>query len=409
MPILDDLFGHARRTTALEQAAGILGWDRETMMPPDGAGQRAEQSAAMSAAIHARHSDPKVGEWLGELDASTLAPTEARSVELIARKYQRATRVSEDLASHLARTTSRAQGIWVEARRADQFAEFKPMLAEIVALKREEAACLVRDGGTLYDALLWDFEPGFTSANLDPIFAKLRASLSDLRGRIAGSGRDVPVLDGHFPHSAQMALARKIAPVLGYDLKGGRIDLAVHPFCAGSGGDVRITTRVDERDPLNCLYSSMHEMGHAIYKQNIPRDLALDPLGGDDAMGPHESQSRLIENQIGRSRSFATYLWPMLTETFGDFGLGGPDAWYRAVNRVETGYIRTEADEVHYNLHIILRYGLERDLIEGRLEVDDLEEAWNSQFLADFGLAVDRPSNGGCGTTRSGSSIASSP
>ncbi|RYI13369.1 MAG: carboxypeptidase M32, partial [Acetobacteraceae bacterium] len=192
----------------------------------------------------------------------------------------------------------------------------------------------------------------------------------------------------------QMALSRELATVFGYDWNRGRVDLAVHPFSSGSGHDVRITTRVNETDPFNCFYSTIHEVGHAAYEQGIDPAFALTPIGQGVSMGVHESQSRSYENQLGRSKAFTGWLFGRMLEVFGDFGVGDAEGFYRAVNRVHPGYIRTEADEVHYNLHVMMRFDLERALIKGELQVEDLEAAWNERFRADFGVAVDKPSNG---------------
>jgi carboxypeptidase Taq len=191
-----------------------------------------------------------------------------------------------------------------------------------------------------------------------------------------------------------MKLARQLARCFGYDMDRGRVDKAVHPFSSGSGSDVRITTRTNADDPFNCVYSTIHEVGHAAYEQGINPDYALTPLGRGVSMGVHESQSRIYENQLGRSRAFTGWLFEQMKGAFGDLGVGDGDAFYAAVNRVGDGYIRTEADEVQYNLHIMLRFDLERALMAGDLQVGDLEAAWNDRFLADFGYVVDTPSNG---------------
>ncbi len=195
-------------------------------------------------------------------------------------------------------------------------------------------------------------------------------------------------MGGRFPAEGQLALAREIATVLGYDWQAGRLDLVVHPFVAGTLGDVRITARIDEADPFYCLSAVAHETGHATYEQRLDPALAWQPAGASVSMGVHESQSRLAENQIGRSAAFAEWLYPRMTAALGDLGLGSPEALHRAANRVEPGFIRTEADEVHYNLHIMLRFDLERALLAGDLAVADLEAAWNERFAADFGRAV---------------------
>jgi carboxypeptidase Taq len=267
------------------------------------------------------------------------------------------------------------------------------VLTEIVARKREAASALSQ-GGDLYDALMEDFEPGLTGDEAAAMFDRMRPRLVALRERVMGAGRDVPVLDATFPKAEQLALSQRVAEAFGYDFDTGRIDLAVHPFSSGSGADVRITTRVDERDPFNCLYSTIHEVGHAAYEQHVAVEHRLTRLGQGVSMGVHESQSRIFENQLGRSEAFCGWLHAVMTEGFGAFEPRDPQAFYAAVNRVRAGYIRTEADEVHYNLHIMMRFDLERAMIRGDLEPSDLEEAWNSRFEADFGVAVDKPSHG---------------
>ena len=258
----------------------------------------------------------------------------------------------------------------------------------MLELKRAEAACLAADGRSGYDALLDDYEPGATAAELAALFATLRPGLADLRARIAAAGRPAPAFAGSFPRDRQLALSRRLGDVFGYDWQAGRLDLAVHPSSSGSGGDVRITTRVDEADPRECIYSTLHEVGHAVYEQGLDPARRCCRRASSASMGVHESQSRLCENQLGRSRAFCAWLWPALRDAFGEVGLAGPEALYRAVNAVETGFIRTEADEVHYNLHVMMRFDLERALIAGDLAAADLEAAWNARFAADFGRAV---------------------
>jgi carboxypeptidase Taq len=393
MCAFDDLMAHTRDTVALGEVLGRLGWDQETMMPRGAAEQRAEEMAALESVLHARRTDPRIGDWLAAVEPCDAVAT--AQLRHIARSYARNVKVPERLARALASTTSRAQGIWAEARSRDDFAGFAPTLKEVVALRREEAACLAKGDhpGALYDALLEDYEPGTSATQITAMFDALRPGLVALRDKVLGA--DEPAgLSGRFDEAAQMALAEELARAFGYDMATGRIDKAVHPFSSGSGRDVRITTRTDPADPFNCFYSTIHEVGHATYEQGIEAAYGLTPLGAGVSMGVHESQSRIYENQLGRSVAFTGWLHGRMTERFGDIGVGSPEAFARAVNRVKPGYIRTEADEVHYNLHVMLRYDLERDLIGGALEVDDLPEAWNARFEADFGIAVDRPSNG---------------
>ncbi|MCE8535929.1 carboxypeptidase M32 [Ruegeria pomeroyi] len=390
MSAFEQLMAHARETAALDQIAGRLGWDQETMMPRGAAPQRAEESAAIAGVLHARRTDPQVGDWL----AAAAAPDEAGAAQLreIRRSFDRTARVPADLARALARTTARAQGIWAEARATEDVAAFLPVLKEVVALRREEGQALAQ-GGDLYDALLEEYEPATSAAQIAETFDTMRPRLVALRSAVLD--RPVPKgLEGQFDESAQMKLSRHLARSFGYDMAHGRVDKAVHPFSSGSGLDVRITTRTNPADPFNCFYSTIHEVGHAAYEQNIDRAYLLTPLGRGVSMGVHESQSRIYENQLGRSRAYTGWLFGQMREAFGDFGIADQDAFYAAVNTVHRGYIRTEADEVQYNLHIMLRFDLERALMAGDLTVDDLEAAWNDRFAADFGYQVDKPSNG---------------
>ncbi|GAB4266643.1 MAG: carboxypeptidase M32 [Pararhodobacter sp.] len=382
---------HAKTTWALAQVMGRLGWDQETTMPRGAASQRAEEMAALEGVLHARRTDPRLGDWL----EAAVAPDAAGEALLrhVRRSYARNTRVPAALAAELARTTSMAQGIWAEARARDEVAHFLPVLTRVIALRREEGEAIAQ-GGTAYDALLADYEPGTTGDEIGAMFDRMRPRLVALRERVLGAARQPAPLRGEFNHDGQMRLARKLAETFGYDFARGRLDLAVHPFSSGSGADVRITTRVAETDPFNCFYSTIHEVGHACYEQGIDAAYAFTPLGEGVSMGVHESQSRIYENQLGRSRAFTGWMFEAMRHEFGDLGLPDADAFHAAVNRVQPGYIRTEADEVHYNLHVMMRFDLERALIAGDLAVTDLEAAWNDRFKADFGVAVDRPSHG---------------
>jgi carboxypeptidase Taq len=383
-----ELADYLGRLSALERVAGLLGWDQETQMPLRGAAQRGAEAGAVAAAIHGLASDPRLADLCDAAEAEGPDLRTATDVREARRMHARATRVPATLASELAAVTSQAQGIWARARAAKDFAGFAPTLAHVVLLKRSEAACLAAPGQSPYNALIDDFEPGMTAEALAEMFAALRPGLVDLRGRIAEVARPAPQLAGTFDHAPQLALSRRIGEALGYDWSAGRLDLAVHPFCSGRLGDVRITTRVDAEDPLGNIYSTVHELGHALYEQGLDPEIALTPAGAAASMGVHESQSRLYENQIGRSRAFAQWLYPQLTEAFGDVGLASAEELHRANNAVATGFIRTEADEVHYNLHVMMRFELERALISGALEVEGLEAAWNARFLEDFGAAV---------------------
>ena len=392
MSAFDDLMAFQRETEALSQIAGRLGWDQETMMPRGAAPQRGEEMAAIEGVLHARRVDSRIADWLGMIDEGHLDEAGSAQLRHIRRSHARASKVPAALAARLARVTSEAQGIWAEAREADDFKAFASTLSEVITLKREEGMALAA-GGDVYDAMLDDYEPGATGAELEAMFGALRPELTRLREAVRAAEAP-PKLEGKFDESAQMKLTRQLAKTFGYDMSMGRVDKAVHPFSSGSGLDVRITTRTNETDPFNCFYSTIHEVGHACYEQGIDRDHLLTPLGAGVSMGVHESQSRIYENQLGRSRAFTEWLFGQMKDAFGDFGVADADMFYRIVNRVSDGFIRTEADELQYNLHVMMRFDLERALMGGDLQVDGLEAAWNDRFKADFGYEVDKPSNG---------------
>ncbi|MEO4040201.1 carboxypeptidase M32 [Hoeflea sp. CAU 1731] len=380
----DLLLDHLRQTSLLSQIVDISHWDQETVMPEKGASLRAEQIGALAATIHARQSDPQVMEWISGLNEAELTPFDRCNVDQARRQYDKATRIPKSLAEASAKAASEGQVLWTEARKQNDYAVFAPALKRNVALKREEASCLTDGEGGLYDSLLDSFEPGARKADVEPLLESLRPALVSLRERI----REKPApsaLTGSFPESDQLDLARFVAETMGYDFKAGRLDISVHPFSSGTVSDARITTRIDEADIQDCLFSTMHEVGHALYTQGAAHPYL--PAGDYCSMGVHESQSRFWENQIGRSQPFAEWIFPSLKTRFDTLNLCGPEELYAAVNHVQTGFVRTEADEVHYNLHILLRFELELELIDGSLETEDLEEAWNTRFERDFGKA----------------------
>jgi carboxypeptidase Taq len=394
MTAFTELMAFQHDTEALADIAGRLSWDRETMMPAGAAQQRGEEMAAIEGVLHARRTDPRVGAWLGDAQATDAAGQ--RALALIDRAYRRNACIPARLAGEIARVTSVSQGIWAEARARDDVAHFLPTLRQVVSLKREEGEALVAGGfgAHAYDALLDDYEAGATAAGLDAMFRRMRPRLVALREAVLGAEFRPEPLRGHFPQAQQLALARELADAFGYDWSRGRLDLVVHPFSSGSGQDVRITTRVVETEPFNCVYSTIHETGHALYEQGIAAPYGLTPLGHGVSSGVHESQSRICENQLGRSAAFTGWLLQRMRAVFGTSDLPDAAAFHATVNRVQPGYIRTESDEVHYNLHVMLRFDLERQLMHGDLAVADLEAAWNDRFLKDFGVTVDRPSHG---------------
>ncbi len=393
MTAYDELMAFERDTQALVQISGRLGWDQETMMPRGAGEQRGEEMGAISGVIHSRRTDGRVGELLGQIDDGKLHEVGQANMRHIRRTYERTMLIPAKLAAEQAKLHSTAQGVWAEARENEDFSAFSPMLMQVLDMKREEAAALA-DGGDLYDALLDDYEPNAKGSDLEAMFNALRPKLVDLRERVLNADHQPRALIGSYDEGKQMKLTRQLARAFGYDFARGRVDKAVHPFSSGSGQDVRITTRTSEDDPFNCFYSTVHEVGHGCYEQNIDEAYLLTPLGQGVSMGVHESQSRIYENQIGRGEAFTGWLFGEMQDSFGDFGIPDAKAFYGTVNRVNSGYIRTEADEIHYNLHVLMRFDLERAMISGDLSITDLPDAWNERFKADFGVEVDKPSNG---------------
>ncbi|GAA6149997.1 carboxypeptidase M32 [Pseudooceanicola nitratireducens] len=392
MSALSDLLAFQKETEALSAIAGRLEWDQETMMPEGAAEQRSEEHAALSSVLHARRIDPRIGDWLAKAGDEAQSEAQTAMLRHIRRDYEKTQKVPARLAAEIARVTSVAQGKWAAARAADDFKAFLPWLEQVVKLRQEEGEALA-DGGDRYDALIDNYEPDMTAAQLGQMFGTMRPRLTVLREQVLD--RPEPAgLAGRFATDKQMEFTRALAVAFGYDLTRGRLDLSVHPFSSGSGSDVRITTRVSEDDPFNCFYSTIHEVGHACYEQGIDPAYALTPIGHGVSMGVHESQSRIYENQLGRSRAFTGWMFDQMTALFGDIGVADADAFYRAVNRVRKDFIRTESDELQYNLHIMLRFDLERALVSGDLAPADLETAWNDRFKADFGYEVPRASLG---------------
>jgi len=387
------LMSYTRDTLALRHAASLIEWDQETMMPCGAATQRAACLGTLTGIIQERDKNPQVREWLEKIDEATLRADEQAQIREIRRSVSRAERVPVDLARALTETTSRGQQVWNEARAKNDPAAFLPLLDEIVGLSRQIGQAL-NSGIEPYDSLLDDYEPGMTGQDLDVLFGCLQPGLVALRDRLLGAPEPPSLHPGTYASHIQLHLARELAGRFGYDFHHGRLDLVTHPFCCGVVDDVRITTRVDEADPFNCLYSTIHETGHATYEANVDKVYAFTPIGGGASMGVHESQSRLYENQLGRSRPFAHWLHGRMQELFGDAGTRDPSVFYAGINRLRKNPIRADADEVQYNLHIILRFQIERQLINGVMTAGDVPEVWNEKFLEMFGFPVDRPSNG---------------
>lgn len=390
-----ELIRRSREIALLDSCASVLHWDQRTYMPPKGSGHRAEQVALLAGMVHRMATAPEIRELLAAVEGSPLV-REARSpaavnVREVRRTYDRATKLPPALVEELARTCALARDVWVDARRKSDFALFRPWLEKVVALKQQEVAA-VGYATNPYDALLDDYEPGETTANVSKVFTALREELVHLVLAIATSGKqpNVSVLDREYPLGRQEAFGKAAAATIGFDFEGGRLDITTHPFCSGIGpGDTRLTTRYDAQDFGDAFFSILHETGHGIYDQGLDPEHYGTPMGQSVSLGIHESQSRMWENFVGRSRPFWEHFFPKAQEAFpaalGDVTL---DAFYFAINDVRPSFIRVDADEATYNLHILLRFELEQALIRGDVKAGDVPAAWNETFKRYVGLEV---------------------
>ncbi|MFN3651861.1 MAG: carboxypeptidase M32 [Armatimonadota bacterium] len=382
----------------LNMAGSVLGWDQQTYMPPGGVAARAEQTAALAKLSHQIFTADETGDLLShaeaEVQGAPLVSDDAAYVRMARRDFDHATKVPTELVTEISRVTSLAQEEWAKARAADDFPAFAPWLERILELERRLAEAL---GYTdrLYDALLDQYEAGMTSAELDRVFGELKQEIIPLSRAIFERVErvDAGILHRDYPVETQRKLAEQVLKACGYDFERGRMDPSVHPFCTSfSINDVRITTRYDEKFFPQAFFGCLHEMGHAMYEQGVSQSLEGTLLANGASLGVHESQSRLWENLVGRSRGFWSHYFPRVQEAFPD-ALGGADleSFYRAINRVQPSLIRVEADEVTYNLHIIIRYEMENALLDGRLSVADAPDAWNAKYREYLGVTP--PSN----------------
>ncbi len=397
---LSALRDHLAPIEDLKAAAAVLAWDQETFMPDGGADARAHQLSTLQSMAHERFASDTTGELLDRaaeaVDDPESLDTAASLVRVTRREYDRARRVPSSLVAELSGAISEAKRAWAQAREQDDFPAFAPHLERLLELSVEKAEAIGYEHEP-YDALLTEYEPGLTTPDVASTFATLREDLVPLVDAIAEAPQidDAP-LHGSFPQEKQQAFGERVLADLGYDFDRGRQDVSAHPFTtAFAPGDVRITTRYDESFLPSALFSTIHEGGHALYEQGIAPDLARTPLADGASLGVHESQSRLWENHVGRSRPFWRHYFPLLQEAFPDaLGDTAPEAFYRAINRVAPSLIRVEADEVTYNLHVMLRFELERGLINGSLAVDDLPRRWNEAMDDTLGVVPDTDTNG---------------
>jgi carboxypeptidase Taq len=376
----------------LGAAGAVLSWDQATYMPKNGAGARGRQSAILSKLVHEKSVDPVLGKLLDELEsyASSLPgdSDEASLIRVARRDFEKAIKVPTDYVARAREFGSASYDAWTRAKSTNDFAAMRPFLEKAVDLSREYAAFFA-PYNHVADPLIDDADEGMTTASMCTLFAELRKELVPIVCAIS----DQPTVGDHclrgtFSEPAQLDFGLSVVKQIGYDLERGRLDKTHHPFCTKfSAGDVRITTRVDESKIGEALFSTLHEAGHALYEQGVSSRLEGTPLASGASAGVHESQSRLWENLVGRSRAFWQHFYPVLQHIFPDQLRGATlERFYRAINKVERSLIRTDADEVTYNLHIMMRFDLELELLEGHLQVKDLPEAWRERMQADFGL-----------------------
>lgn len=397
----DALCEYTRKTHLLSTTSSLLGWDEQTYLPPRGANYRAEQITLLAGMIHTRQTSPEVGEWLAELMESPLAAdphsVEGCNIRELARQYDRKRRLPQRLVEELARTASLGHQTWVEARRENNFAHFKPILGQMFALKREEADALGYEESR-YDALLDDYEPHATTREVSHVLDQLGKELVPLVEQITGSARQAPreILERHYPTELQAQFGQRVAQSIGFDFAVGRLDVTAHPFCTTLGpADVRLTTRYHENLLGSGLFSILHEAGHGLYEQGLPDDQFGLPAGEAISLGIHESQSRMWENLVGLSRPFWEHFYPSLQQTFPDsLGKVSLDDFHFAANDSRPSLIRVEADEATYNLHILVRFELEQKLLADDLPLDDLPGAWNAAYERYLGITPPNDAQG---------------
>lgn len=381
-----DLCGLIKNAHTLGTIGELLGWDEQVNLPPGAAEQRAGQHAALAEVAHAAAADPRIGRLLEALAGGTapaLTPDQQAIVANARRDYDRATKLPVAFVREKATQGSRGYHAWARAKAADDFASYVPFLEKNLELARQEAAYLGWEHAP-YDYMLDKHDPGMTAAIVEELFAGLKRDLVPLGRRILGSpvaarAREAAARLRGFPVDLQRVFLREVTERLGFDYGRGRIDVSLHPFCSGTGSDVRMTTRYREDQPLDALFSSIHETGHGLYEQGLPPAHLGTALGIHAGMATHESQSRLWENQVARSRAFWRCFEPRWRELFPTQTAGvTSEELYLAINAVEPTLIRVDADEVTYNLHIVLRFELEKKLFSGELAVRDLPAAWRA-------------------------------
>lgn len=391
--LFNELTTKLRRAQLLASVSDLLGWDEQVNLPVDSADQRGAQRATVAETQHDAACDPRIGELLAALEQrrGELSPGEQTVLRWARRDYDRETKLPAEFVREKAEQGSRGYHAWAEARAASDFPRYAPVLEKNLELARREAAYL-GFGDKAYDYMIDRHDPGMNTATVERLFDELRKELVPFVRQVMAS-RVKPKADllRDFPVKDQEAFLREVTARIGFDYRRGRLDTSLHPFCSGTGADVRMTTRFDADNPLDSLFSSIHETGHGLYEQGLPSDQHHTALGQAVGMGVHESQSRLWENQVARSRGFWRFFEPRFREKFStQLASVSSDDLYFVINAVEPTLIRVDADEATYNLHIVLRFEVEKKLFSGELAVRDLPTAWNRASEELLGL---RPQN----------------
>jgi len=402
-----ELIAIAKRLSVIRNAAGILQWDLETKMPAQGLQQRADELALLDVLAHQTLADPKVGALLDRIEKDSafaqLDTLQQRNVALMRKGYTEESALPDELVEALAKQAAITVDTWKRAKVAKNFAMYRPELEKMLALRKESAAILKDAKGTKtdYDALLDIYEPGMPADRISEVFTEMRGGLIRVMEKVVSSGvrPDPTIMSRHVPVEAQRRISEAAMEFIGYQTTGedawGRLDETEHPFTLGYYGDVRITTHYYEDRFMSSLFSVIHEGGHAIYENNLPKEWIHQPIGDPCSFGIHESQSRFVENIIGRSPEFLSYMLPRLKRMTGEaLNLVSEKDFVLAVNAVEPSKIRIEADEVTYGLHIIIRFELEKDIMAGRLAVDELPQAWNDKYRQYLGVEVEHDAEG---------------
>ncbi len=388
-----------QRLSRFSHLSAIAGWDMFAMMPPGGSAARSEALAELGVLQHQILTDKKVGQWLQAARQQDLNDLEQANLREMQRQYDQAALLPESLVEAKSLAGSRCEHAWRSQRPANDWAGFAENLREVVRLSREEAQIRAdARGGSRYDALLDIFEPDMTSARLDSLFADLKSWLPSLLRQAVDkqATRTLIAPQGPFPIPEQRELGLQAMRILGFDFDGGRLDISAHPFCSGVPQDVRITTRYNENDLLSALFGVIHETGHARYEQNLPRPWVDQPVGLARSTAIHESQSLFFEMQLGRSERFLNRLLPAVRERFGDRPAFSEENFVAWNQRVKPGFIRVDADEVSYPAHVILRYEIERALIDGEIEVEDIPSLWDEKMQHWLGLSTTGNYRDGC-------------